>query len=89
MHIYIKDLGTSWAQTLPHLGGKGKFMENAKLAENRLRGGTSLKTSRLLSLGKYVELTDGLIKEINVSSGSQLAWVYYHLGKTKHESQIV
>ena len=57
-------------------------MEKANLAENRVRGGTSLKTSRLLSLGKYVELTAGVIKGINVSSGGQLAWEYFHLGKT-------
>ena len=55
-------------------------MEKTNLAENGLRGGTSLKTSRLLhvSLGKYVELTAGVIKGINVSSGGQLAWEYYH-----------
>ena len=78
MNIYIKDLGKELGTSHTIFGGWGEFMENVNLAENRLRGGTSLKTS----LGKFVELTAGVIKGINVSSGGQLSWVYYHLGKT-------
>ena len=68
MNIYIKGLGKELVTSHTIFGGRGEFRENANLAESRLGGGTSLKMSRLLSLGKYVELTAGVIKGINVST---------------------